>query len=94
MKVYYIYSMDSLLPENKITTLSSREDATESPHVPTSLEHTATPPPFQETPEIHPVKNVYPVARHIILILSVLMFLAIIILLMLLNGKSIYDNGL
>ncbi len=45
-------------------------------------------------PIIHHTKNLYPVVRHIILIVLVLLFATLIIFLMHQNGKSIYDNGI
>ncbi len=45
-------------------------------------------------PIIHRTKNLYPVVRHVILVIIVLLFITLIIFLMHQNGKSIYDNGL
>jgi len=42
----------------------------------------------------HHTQNLYPRARHIILVSLVLFSIALIIFLMHQNGKSIYDNGL
>lgn len=50
------------------------------------------------TPEGKPVirhtKNLYPIVRHTLLIVIVLLFITLIIFLMHQNGKSIYDNGI
>lgn len=48
----------------------------------------------QGKPVIHHTKNLYPVVRHILLILTILFFITLIVFLMHQNGKSIYDNGL
>lgn len=45
-------------------------------------------------PVIHHTKNLYPVARHLTLIVLVLLFATLIVFLMHQNGKSIYDNGI
>lgn len=45
-------------------------------------------------PIIHHTKNLYPVVRHILLVVFVLFSIALIVLLMHQNGKSIYDNGI
>lgn len=44
--------------------------------------------------EEHLKKNVYPIARHVLLVTLVVLGLSIIVFLMYHNGKSIYDNGL
>lgn len=38
--------------------------------------------------------NAYPIIRHLLLIICVLLVVAIILFLFYQNGKSIYDNGL
>jgi type IV secretory pathway component VirB8 len=87
--------MDSLTPENKIIQPQNTENTEQPSNLPSTPEDvTKVVSSFQEPKDVHPVKNVYPIARHVILILCVLMFLAVIVLLMLLNGKSIYDNGI
>lgn len=43
---------------------------------------------------IHHTKNLYPVVRHILLVICVLFSITLILLLMHQNGKSIYDNGI
>jgi hypothetical protein len=45
-------------------------------------------------PMIHHTKNLYPLVRHILLVICVLFSVALIILLIHQNGKSIYDNGI
>jgi hypothetical protein len=45
-------------------------------------------------PIIHHTKNLYPVVRHLTLIVLVLLFATLILFLMHQNGKSIYDNGI
>ena len=45
-------------------------------------------------PVIHHTKNLYPQVRHIILIVLILLFAALIVFLMIQNGKSIYEHGL
>jgi hypothetical protein len=51
--------------------------------------------PTLEAPfPVHHKKNIYPTARHFLLIISVLLALCVIIFLIHQNGKSIYDNGL
>jgi hypothetical protein len=45
-------------------------------------------------PIIHHTRNLYPVVRHTILIVLILLFSALIIFLMIQNGKSIYENGI
>ncbi len=45
-------------------------------------------------PIIHHTRNLYPVVRHIILIVLILLFAALIVFLMIQNGKSIYENGI
>ncbi len=44
-------------------------------------------------PIIHHTKNLYPLVRHTVLIILILLFAALIIFLMIQNGKSIYENG-
>ena len=46
------------------------------------------------TPVIHHTKNLYPIVRHVILVLTVLFFALCILFLMHQNGKSIYDKGI
>lgn len=48
----------------------------------------------QEVVHTQQIKNVYSVARRIILVSCVLFALFLIIFLMHQNGKSIYDNGI
>lgn len=45
-------------------------------------------------PIIHHTRNLYPVVRHTLLIVFILLGITLIIFLMHQNGKSIYDNGL
>ncbi len=45
-------------------------------------------------PIIHHTKNLYPLVRHVLLIICILFSLTLILLLMHQNGKSIYDNGI
>ena len=47
-----------------------------------------------ESASSHHKKNLYPVVRHIFLIVCILASLAIIVFLLYQNGKSIYDNGI
>lgn len=47
-----------------------------------------------ETIEPHHKKNLYPTIRHIFLLACTLAFLAVLVLLLYQNGKSIYDNGI
>jgi hypothetical protein len=42
----------------------------------------------------HHKKNIYPIARHTLLILTLILCVCIILFLIHQNGKSIYDNGL
>jgi hypothetical protein len=50
----------------------------------------------QDTDSVHhhKIKNFYPEARHILLVVFVLLCLCIIFFLVHQNGKSIYENGL
>ena len=48
----------------------------------------------QEQHLIRQTKNLYPIVRHIILVVCVLFFIVLIIFLVLQNGKNIYDNGI
>lgn len=51
----------------------------------------------QETvtiPASHLKKNIYPMARHLLLIVAIAFGVSIILFLIHQNGKSIYDNGL
>lgn len=50
-----------------------------------------TPVEVQSTP--HHKKNLYPVARHILLVACILFALCLIIFLVHQNGKSIYEHG-
>ena len=45
-------------------------------------------------PASHLKKNIYPMARHILLITAIVFGLCVIVFLIHQNGKSIYDNGL
>jgi hypothetical protein len=45
-------------------------------------------------PVIQHTKNLYPIVRHSILIICVVLCALVIIFLMIQNGKSIYDNGI
>lgn len=44
-------------------------------------------------PSTHHLKNVYPTMRHIILVVSILLAIAVIMFLIHQNGKSIYEHG-
>jgi hypothetical protein len=74
--------MESLLP-----TIASED----------TLPATNTPPLPQGVvlvPASHLKKNIYPAARHILLIIIIIFALCVIVFLIHQNGKSIYDNGL
>lgn len=45
------------------------------------------------SPSPHHLKNVYPTMRHIILVVSILLAVAVIMFLIHQNGKSIYEHG-
>jgi hypothetical protein len=46
------------------------------------------------TPHVHLKKNIYPTARHLLLVACVLLTLCVLVFLVHQNGKSIYENGL
>lgn len=50
--------------------------------------------PSHEVPHPNTVKNLYPAARHILLVTCILFSVCLIIFLMHQNGKNIYDNGI
>lgn len=62
-----------------------------------TINNTATFPILEniaQIPPMHLKRNIYPSARHILLIITVLFTICIILFLIHQNGKSIYDNGL
>jgi hypothetical protein len=62
--------------------------------VTTASQSNQTRPNIPVVPVVHHTKNLYPLVRHTLLIICVLFSLALILLLMHQNGKSIYDNGI
>lgn len=60
----------------------------------TSSQSNQTKPNTPTVPVIHHTKNLYPLVRHVLLIICILFSLALILLLIHQNGKSIYDNGI
>ncbi len=87
--------MESLPPQEKIRHDATPVLASVSSQAPTDL---STNEPTLKLPDndlvIHHTKNLYPIVRHIILLLFVLISLTLILLLIHQNGKSIYDNGI
>ncbi len=86
--------METVSPSSQISTentLAASENASkESTNIATdTLQMDVTKPSV-----IHHTKNLYPVVRHTVLVICVLLLAALIILLMHQNGKSIYDNGI
>ena len=84
--------MESLSSTPKIATTSA--DISKTAAIDMSTEHTALNVDTSNQSTVHHTKNLYPVVRHTLLIICVLFSIALIILLMHQNGKSIYDNGI
>jgi hypothetical protein len=85
--------MEPISPQNKIAKSNFLEKSLPKEDVSVPQEGI----PGVSTPEIslvHHTKNLYPVVRHILLIICILFSITLILLLMHQNGKSIYDNGL
>jgi hypothetical protein len=57
-------------------------------------ENQASSPQGEVLPATHPIKNIYPVTRHFMLIVLTLLAFTIIIFLIYQNGRSIYENGI
>ena len=70
------------------TAQSASKAASEQTPPTTNQTDTSTPPHILHT------KNLYPVVRHTVLVICVVVLVTVIVLLMLQNGKSIYDNGI
>jgi hypothetical protein len=83
--------MDSPFPNNQIVQQSEAVsvDKASSSQIPSdSL------PVIEKVSTVHLVKNIYPIARQIILVTCIIFSICLIIFLMQQNGKSIYDNGI
>lgn len=96
-RVYYRY----LAMDNTSTNIQSPKEPTQDSSSPTSVVITTSSPINPSVNEaspsvapVHDVKNLYPTARHIIIVSCVLFSFLLIIFLMHQNGKSIYENGL
>lgn len=86
--------MESLLPQDTIVTENTAPTGKTS-IVPTQgSSGDASPIDPSKPPVIHHTKNLYPVVRHTVLVICVVFLIALIVLLVHQNGKSIYDNGI
>ncbi len=85
--------MEPTSPQNQITKSNFLEKSLPKEDVSVSQEGIPGMGTYETSP-VHHTKNLYPIVRHVLLVICILFSITLILLLMHQNGKSIYDNGL